>query len=54
MNGFVPNALLVFISNYRTGDYHGENYKHWILEKLFPNLPLCSVVVIDNPSYHNV
>ena len=56
--GFVPNTLLIFKSNQKTGDYHdnmnADNYRRWIEEKLVPNLPANSVLVIDNASYHNV
>jgi transposase len=56
--GFVPNALLIFKSNQKTGDYHdnmnADNYRRWVEEKLVPNLPANSVLVIDNASYHNV
>uniref|UniRef100_A0A8D9E559 Tc1-like transposase DDE domain-containing protein n=1 Tax=Cacopsylla melanoneura TaxID=428564 RepID=A0A8D9E559_9HEMI len=31
-----------------------ENYQKWIQERLIPNLPTNSVVVIDNAPYHNV
>jgi transposase len=56
--GFVPNALLIFKSNSRTGDYHdemtSEKYTRWLNEKLIPNLPPRSVIVLDKASYHNV
>jgi len=56
-SGFVPNALLIFKSGQKSGDYHNdmnyENYKKWITEKLIPNLPENSVIVVDNASYHN-
>lgn len=55
-NGFVPEAYVRWKSN-STGDYHNEmnyeNYKKWIQEKLIPNLPPKSVLVIDNAPYHN-
>lgn len=56
--GFIPNAMLLFRSNTKSGDYHAEmnfeNYKKWLTEKLIPNLPKESVLVIDNAPYHNV
>lgn len=56
--GFVPNAKLVFKSGLKTGDYHDDmnsvNYVKWLKEKLIPNLPPNSIVVMDNASYHNV
>lgn len=55
--GFVPNALAMFKSNQRTGDYHksmnNTNYVTWLRKQLIPNLPPNSVLVIDNASYHN-
>lgn len=55
--GFVPNALLVFKSGIKSGDYHDDmnfnNYEKWLRTQLMPNLPPRSVVVVDNASYHN-
>lgn len=57
-NGFIENAYLKFKSNSKSGDYHSQmnytNYKKWLQEKLIPNLPSNSVLVIDNAPYHNV
>ena len=56
--GFIPGAQLIFKSNQSTGDYHREmnddNFMRWVTEKLKPNLPEKSVLIIDNASYHNV
>lgn len=56
--GFIPNALLVFKSNQTTGDYHHDmnnmNFEKWLVDKLIPNLPPNSVLVMDNAPYHNV
>lgn len=56
--GFIPNALLMFKSGMKTGDYHSEmnseNYGKWLEQQLIPNLPAQSVVVIDNAPYHSV
>lgn len=56
-NGFVPNALLVFDSKLKSADYHDEmnfdNFSKWLQEKLIPNLPLHSVIVMDNAPYHS-
>lgn len=56
-NGFLPNALLVFSSHSEKEDYHGdmnaENFFKWADEKVIPNLPPNSVVIIDNAPYHN-
>ncbi|PSN37351.1 hypothetical protein C0J52_18821, partial [Blattella germanica] len=56
--GFVPGAFLIFESNRKTGDYHhemnAENYKKWLTEKLIPNLPPNSVLIIDNAPYYNI
>lgn len=54
--GFVENALLVFKSNTKSGDYHDEmnskNFKKWLIEKLLPNLKEPSIIVMDNAPYH--
>lgn len=56
--GFIPNACLIFKSGTKFGDYHDEmnstNYEKWLREKLIPNLPAKSVIVVDNASYHSV
>lgn len=56
--GFIPRALLIYQAKKQTGDYHSNmnagNYQKWIKEKLLPNLPPQSVLVVDNASYHNV
>lgn len=40
-----------------TGDYHNEmnidHFMEWFSTKLVPNLPACSVIVLDNAKYHN-
>lgn len=57
-DGWIPNAKLVFKSNRKTGDYHGQmNYElfhKWFIEKLLPNIPENSLIIMDNASYHNV
>lgn len=57
-DGFVPNALLIFPSGLKTGDYHDDmnfaNFTKWLEEMLFPNLQPNTVLVIDNAPYHNV
>lgn len=56
--GWVPNAKLVFKSTKKTGDYHGQmNYDlfaKWFKERLLPNIPNNSLIIMDNASYHNV
>jgi hypothetical protein len=56
--GFIPNALVVFKFNQKTGDYHnemnGENYICWLKEKLIPNFEPNAVLVTDNSPYHNI
>jgi transposase len=56
--GFIPNALLIFKSNQKTGYYYneinGENYIRWLKEKVIPNLEPNSGLVIDNAPYHNI
>lgn len=56
--GFIPNAQLIFKSQSQAADYHNEmnrdNFKKWLEEKLLPNLPPQSIIVMDNASYHTV
>ncbi|MEN8236751.1 MAG: hypothetical protein ABFQ95_04320 [Pseudomonadota bacterium] len=56
-NGWVPNAKLVFKSTRKTGDYHGQMnkdlFEKWFTEKLLPNIPSNSLIVMDNATYHN-
>ena len=57
-DGWVPDAKLVFKSTRKTGDYHGQMnhvlFTKWFKEKLLPNIPKSSLIVLDNASYHNV
>ncbi|GBO98778.1 hypothetical protein EVAR_256_1 [Eumeta japonica] len=56
--GFVPNAQLIFKSQSKSGDYHDDmnrdNFMKWLQQKLTPNLPPQSIVVMDNAPYHSV
>lgn len=55
-NGFLNNAELIFKAGNSTGDYHGQmnstNFEKWVCEKVIPNLPANSVVILDNAPYH--
>lgn len=55
--GFVKNAMLIFKSGAKSGDYHDDmnfdNFYKWLSEKLIPNLQPNSVIVLDNAPYHN-
>ena len=55
--GWISNADLVFRGKKGTGDYHQEmntaNFMEWFRERLIPNLPATSVIVLDNAKYHN-
>lgn len=57
-DGWVPNAQLTYKSTKKTGDYHGqvthELFMKWFQEKLLPNIPKNSIIILDNASYHNV
>jgi hypothetical protein len=47
----------VYISSQDRGLSQGmnaTNYRKWLTEKLIPNLPPRSVLVVDNAPYHNV
>ena len=49
--GFISNALLMFKSGFKKGDYHNdmnyENYEKWVSEMLIPNLNKNSVVAVS-------
>jgi transposase len=57
-DGWVPGARLTFKSTRKTGDYHGqmnqELFTKWFSEKLLPNIPEGSLIIMDNAAYHNV
>ncbi|MBU2646847.1 transposase [bacterium] len=57
-DGWVPNAKTVFKSTRKTGDYHGqmnaELFTKWFEEKLIPNIPDNSLIIMDNAPYHNI
>jgi len=57
-DGWVPGAKLTFKSTRKTGDYHGqmnqELFTKWFKNKLLPNIPKNSLIIMDNASYHNV
>ncbi len=57
-NGWVPGAALVFKSSRKTGDYHGQMngdlFRKWFVDKLLPNIPNNSIIIMDNASYHNM
>ncbi len=57
-DGWVPGAKLTFKSSRKTGDYHGQMnqglFTKWFKEKLLPNIPPNSLIVMDNAAYHNV
>lgn len=56
VNGFVEDALLIFRSSSQSADYHDDmnstNFFKWMSEKVVPNLPEKSLVVMDNAPYH--
>lgn len=57
MNGFIPGASLIFSSNTKNPDYHGEmnqeNFLKWFENQLLKNLEEPSIIVMDNASYHS-
>ena len=57
-DGWVPGAKLTFKSTKKTGDYHGqmnqELFAKWFRDKLLPNIPEGSLIIMDNAAYHNV
>ena len=50
--GWVPGAKLVFQAKRKTGDYHGQMnadlFQKWFSEKLIPNIPENSLIIMDN------
>jgi transposase len=56
-DGWVPGAKLIFKSSRKTGDYHGqmnqEMFTKWFRERLLPNIPAGSLIIMDNAAYHN-
>lgn len=56
--GWVPNAKLIFKSTRKTGDYHGQMngtlFEKWFETELIPSLPECSLIIMDNASYHKI
>jgi transposase len=55
--GWVNEAKLVFQAKRKTGDYHGqmnaELFQKWFRERLIPNIPDKSLIIMDNAPYHN-
>ena len=55
--GWIPGAKTIFKSLRKTGDYHGQMnadiFQKWFKEKLLPNIPARSFIILDNASYHN-
>lgn len=56
-DGWVPNAKLTFRSKKKTGDYHGQMnhdiFCKWFSDRLIPNIPNNSLIIMDNAPYHN-
>ncbi|XP_023946247.2 uncharacterized protein LOC112051703 [Bicyclus anynana] len=54
-DGFIENASEIYKANSTADDYHSnmsyDNYIKWLNEKLLPNLPERSVIVLDNELY---
>ena len=57
-DGFLNSAGLFFKSPTTNGDYYGQmnavNFEKWIREKLLPNVPPNSVIVMEDIPYHGV
>ncbi|KAJ8728093.1 hypothetical protein PYW08_016478 [Mythimna loreyi] len=58
VDGYVPNALYMFKSHENNHeDLHymnSEDYIKWMTNQLIPNLKPNSIVVVENPFYHNL
>ncbi|XP_031829397.1 uncharacterized protein LOC116425591 [Nomia melanderi] len=51
-NGFVQSAEMIYkVTN---SQMNATNFEKWIKEKLLPNIPAKSVIVMDNAPYHSV
>jgi hypothetical protein len=52
INGFLPNAALIYKAGSATRDYHDKmnaaHFEKWTVEKLIPNLPAQSVTALGN------
>jgi hypothetical protein len=50
--------LLMMMKMTKLGDYHdlmnGENFEHWMLTQLLPNLEEPSTILMDNAPYHSI
>ncbi len=57
-NRMASDTKVVFKSTRKTGDYHGQMngdvFQKWFREKLLPNIPRASLIIMDNASYHNM
>ena len=55
--GWVSKSDLIFRAKSKSGDYHNEmNAEHfldWFKHQLCPQIPMGSLIVMDNASYHN-
>ena len=55
--GWISKADLVFRAKHKSGDYHSEmNAEHfleWFERQLCTHVPMGSLIVMDNASYHN-
>lgn len=58
IKGLLPNCAMIFEGTKSTGDYHGsfnfEVFHEWFNNKLLPNLPKKSCVVMDRATYHMI
>ena len=56
--GWVEGAESVFQAKNSTGDYHGQmnydNFSKWFSNQLLPNIPIDSIIIMDNARYHNI
>lgn len=52
IDGFIPDASLIFSSNPKNFDYHGEmnheNFIHWLENQLLIHLEEPSMIIMDN------
>ena len=55
--GWVSKTELIFRAKHNSGDYYSEmnsdHFLEWFEHQLCPHIPMGSLIVMDNASYHN-
>ncbi len=55
-NGLVPNVTLIYNSTKKRGGEQKniETFNQWFIEKLIPNIPNNSIIVLDDAEHYNL